>query len=656
MTPTVTVEAGAPWSVRRLLGVPLALALVTGLAAIDVTAGPGTVLAGLMVVGPAMASIAASARGVLGVGCYTIAVILTLATRDDLWGTVELAYFLGAAVAVTALSGFTASLRERLAVEAVTAAAASQRIAARKTAILTCALDALVTIDGMGKVLEVNPAMCAMFGWTDEEMVGRDLADLIVPEGSRQSHRDGLATFRRTGQSPMVGARLEVTAVRKDGTPFPAEVTITRVDLPGELAFTGSIRDLAATKAAQEEADQLRDRLRQTDRLDSLGELAGGIAHDFNNSLAVIVNYAGLARQELPDGQVADDVDAISAAVGRAADLTRQLLTFSRGDQRGLGVTNPNMVSTQVCEVLRRTFPATIAVVCKLDGTAWPVQCDTTRLDQVLMNLALNARDAMPDGGTLTVETSNERLDELAASNRVSLGPGRYLCLTVSDTGTGMSREVKGRAFDPFFTTKTHGHGTGLGLATVYGIVKQMGGEVSIYSELGHGTTIRLHLPAVSAATTRTESAAQPLVPSVIGTPRVLLVEDEDLLRRALNRTLSKAGYVVQAAGSAEEAATLMASVMPDLLISDVSLPGLDGFAFALQLRSVDPMLPVLLMSGYAPRQLPDGLADSVVLLDKPFATNVLLANVSQLVAGIGVGSTTGRAVGGDRAVPLDRA
>jgi PAS domain S-box-containing protein len=730
-----------------MLGAPLAIALVSGLAVVDLRNGPETVLAGLMVVGPALAAVWSGPRGVVVVGGYTVALILTIAGPDELWGDPELIYFVAGAALITVVSAYLARMRQALALdasrlaaivdssadpvvgealdgtivswnaaaeqtfgwtakevlgrnitlmvpddlrdelddvmtraaqgeavshyvtrrltkdgrqldisvttspirgadgsiigvsalgrdvtEALKAAEAMRESEARKSAILAGALDAIITIDHTGRVLEANPATTATFGWTAEEMVGHQLAELIVPEEKRAAHREGIADYLRTGSSPMLGRRLQLTAVRKDGTRIPVEATITEVELPGDPVFTGYLRDMTAQHAAQAEADRLRERLSQAERLDSLGQLAGGIAHDFNNLLAVILNYAALARVDLPPGAVRDDLDAISAAAQRAAGLTRQLLTFSRVDQGEVAVLDPNVVATDVCNVLRRTLPATIDVVCKLEPDAWPVRCDTARLDQVLMNLAVNARDAMPDGGTLTIETSNTDLDELSAGSRLSLGPGRYLCLAVSDTGTGMTREVQERAFDPFFTTKPHGQGTGLGLARVYGIARQLDGEVSIYSELGRGTTVRLHLPVPDAEVSPSRVTRAP-APAPHGR-RVLLVEDEELLRQALDRTLSEAGFMVTAAESAEKAlGRLDDGELPHLLVSDVSLPGMAGPDLALLLRERDPDLPVLLMSGYAAHPLPAGLVGNAAMIDKPFPTRELLAQIAALLS-----------------------
>jgi CheY-like chemotaxis protein len=249
------------------------------------------------------------------------------------------------------------------------------------------------------------------------------------------------------------------------------------------------------------------------------------------------------------------------------------------------------------------------------------------------MNLAVNARDAMPHGGVLTMTTRNVHLDELAVRSRVALGPGRYLELTVSDNGSGMTPDVQERAFDPFFSTKPQGKGTGFGLATVYGIARQMGGEASIYSEVGVGTSLHLHLPAADAAAPADVPAplATPVAKVVAG-QRILLVEDEGLLREALDRTLSGAGYVVESATTGEEALALLHEP-PDLLVSDVTLPAMGGPELALRLRMLAPGLPVLLMSGYAAHQLPPELAGSVLLMDKPFPARELLARVAEMLA-----------------------
>jgi len=508
---------------------------------------------------------------------------------------------------------------------------------ARKTAIFESALDAIVTIDHTGVVVDWNPAAERSFGWATEEAVGRPLAELVVPADQRAAHTAGLARYLETGEGPMLGLRLELVAVNREGHEIPVEVTVTPVPLAGPPMFTGYLRDVTAQRAAEAERERLDRRLQQSERMDSLGQLAGGIAHDFNNLLAVILNYASLLQRDLPaEARPGQDVAAILTAVDRAAALTGQLLTFSSSQPAHPVVVDINAVVSTVVELLQRTLPANIRLVTHLDPTARQVVTDPTRVEQIVMNLAINARDAMPDGGVLTVETANDDVDELITSSRSSLAPGRYLRLAVSDTGVGMDRHISDHAFEPFFTTKPRGQGTGLGLATVYGIVRQMGGDASIYSEPGHGTTIRLHLPAADGVSLDAEMAEQPLPQPAGGGECILLVEDEDLLRTSLVRVLEEAGYTVSPAGSAEEALALVAGdqLHVDLLITDVMLPGMSGPALAQQLRDQGDEMAVLFASGYTQNTLDVdlGVTSAYGLIEKPFSLDAFLFRVSQVL------------------------
>ncbi len=509
---------------------------------------------------------------------------------------------------------------------------------ARKTAIFESALDAIVTIDHTGVVVDWNPAAERSFGWAAGEAVGRPVAALVVPADQRAAHTAGLARYLETGEGPLLGLRLELVAVHRDGHEIPVEVTITAVPMAGPPMFTGYLRDVTAQRAAEAERERLDRRLQQSERMDSLGQLAGGIAHDFNNLLAVILNYASLLQRDLPaEARPGQDVAAILTAVDRAAALTGQLLTFSSSQPAHPVVVDINAVVSTVVELLQRTLPANIRLVTHLDPSARQVVTDPTRVEQIVMNLAINARDAMPDGGVLTVETANDDVDELITSGQSSLAPGRYLRLAVSDTGVGMDRHISDHAFEPFFTTKPRGQGTGLGLATVYGIVRQMGGDASIYSEPGHGTTIRLHLPAANGVSLDAEMAEQPLPQPAGGGECILLVEDEDLLRTSLVRVLEEAGYTVSPAGSAEEALALVAGdqLHVDLLITDVMLPGMSGPALAQQLRDQGEGMAVLFASGYTQNTLDVdlGAAGSTYgLIEKPFRLDALLFRVSQVL------------------------
>ena len=391
------------------------------------------------------------------------------------------------------------------------------------------------------------------------------------------------------------------------------------------------------------EQEWLGNRHLQAQRLESLGELAGGIAHDFNNLLAVIVNYAAFvaedlavaARAEVGDRWDAtrEDVQQIRLAAEQAANLTSQLLAFARRDAVKPAVVNVNEVVGKVAQLLSRTLGEQVEFVSSLGSDLWPVLIDPGQLEQILVNLAVNARDAMPGGGVLRVETLNMDIDEEYAS-RVERAPGRYVRVRVSDTGEGMSLEAVQRAFDPFFTTKPPGQGTGLGLATVYGIVQRAGGSAQIYSEPGLGTTFTALLPASGQRRAQPLRRLDPL--PLRGDETILLVEDEPSLRKVAMRILADAGYSVIAAGNGVEALAA-ASGHPqriDLLLSDVVMPQMSGPQLAEQLLRERPGVPVLFMSGFAaPLMGSDGLVyQNVELIDKPFSAPTLLAKVGEVL------------------------
>ncbi len=391
------------------------------------------------------------------------------------------------------------------------------------------------------------------------------------------------------------------------------------------------------------EQDRLSNRHLQAQRLESLGELAGGIAHDFNNLLAVIVNYAAFVADDLEAAAGAEigdrwqttreDVEQIRLAAEQAANLTSQLLAFARRDAVKPAVVDVNEVVGNVAQLLSRTLGEQVELVSSLEEELWPVLIDPGQLEQILVNLAVNARDAMPEGGVLRVETVNMNIDKEYAA-RVELSPGRYVRVRLSDTGAGMSPEAVQRAFDPFFTTKPPGEGTGLGLATVYGIVQRAGGSAQIYSEPNLGTTFTALLPASGQA-----HSPAPLKPDPVrlrGDETILLVEDEPSLRKVAKRILSDAGYTVIDAGNGVEALATAAqhSGQIDLLLSDVIMPQMSGPQLAQRLLLERPGLPVLFMSGFAaPLMGPDGrVYAEVELMDKPFSARTLLAKVAEVL------------------------
>jgi len=393
---------------------------------------------------------------------------------------------------------------------------------------------------------------------------------------------------------------------------------------------------------AEVEKERLLNELHHARRLESLGELAGGIAHDFNNLLAVIINYAAFVAEDVDvAAPVADeekrhatrgDVEQISLAAQRAAHLTHQLLAFARREVVQPEVVDVNAVVTNVEQLLKSTLGEHIELRSELAPDLRSVLIDPGRLEQILVNPAVNARDAMPDGGTLTIDTAN--VDEDYTARRAELSPGPYVSLRVSDNGKGMSREVAERAFDPFFTTKPAGQGTGLGLATIYGIVQQAGGRVQLYSESGMGTTAGVLLPATEGTPSGTAQQLGPTQPA--GEATILLVEDEDALREVVRRILAGNGYRVITAANGEEALAAAAEQAEqiDLLLTDVVMPQMHGPDLAEQIQRVRPSIKVMFMSGFAQPILDSGgsLDAGVTLVEKPFSGPTLLAKVSQVL------------------------
>jgi nitrogen-specific signal transduction histidine kinase/CheY-like chemotaxis protein len=390
------------------------------------------------------------------------------------------------------------------------------------------------------------------------------------------------------------------------------------------------------------EKEKLERQINQSQRLESLGQLAGGVAHDFNNLIGVFMNFALFAREKVlaagsgktdPDLQLAvRDIDRAVRASESAARLTHQLLAFARREVIRPQSLNVTAVVGELEPLLRRTLGEHVEFITSLDKALWPALMDPGQLEQVLTNLAINARDAMPKGGRLAIDCENVDVDSTYAAGRLGLGPGRYVRIRVTDTGSGMDGATLQRVFEPFFTTKPKGHGTGLGLATVYGIIKQAGGDVSIYSEVGVGTRVHVLLPASDVAPMRSREAVAS--PSQKGSGTILVVEDADDLREVTERILIKHGYQVISAANgpdALEAAKSYAGTI-DLLLTDVVMPRMQGNELAARLAAKRAGVRVLYMSGYAQPILGDDgtLEDGVLLVEKPFTEPGLLAMVNQ--------------------------
>ena len=498
----------------------------------------------------------------------------------------------------------------------------------RLAAIVRGALDAHVTMDDRGTIVTWNAQAETIFGWPAHEAIGRHVADIVVPPAQREAHRRGLQHFLESGEGPILNRRLELLAMRRDGTEVAVELAVAPIRLGQSWIFSAFIRDIS-------ERNQLEQQLRQAQKMEAVGRLAGGIAHDFNNLLTAIFGYADLLAEDLPPGSPAQaDVEEIRTAANRASALTRQLLAFSRQQVLQPVVLNVNDVVRDLENMLQRVLGEDVELEARFATDLGNARADPGQLEQVILNLAVNARDAMPTGGKLTIETANVDLDEHYAQTHRPVVPGRYVMIAVSDTGIGMDAATQARMFEPFFTTKEPGKGTGLGLATAYGIVKQSGGYIWVYSEVGGGATFKIYLPRVDAPAE--VAAAPPELGTVVGTETVLLAEDDPLLLPLARDVLKRLGYTVLEARTPADAVAVAQAHggVIHLLISDVVMPGESGLQLARRLLEVRPNLRVLYMSGYSDEAVVrHGLLDpGTTFLQKPFTPATLARKVRELL------------------------
>ena len=622
----------------------------------------------------------------------------------------------------------------------------------RLRAIINSALDALIGINAQGIIIDWNPRAEVIFGWARSEALGQKLAELIIPPQYRERHERGMQHFLRTGEGVALNRSLEVTGLRRDGTEFPLELSISPLKLGETYEFNAFLSDITDRKRAEDnrvrlaaivessadaiigktlegivtswnqaaertfgytaeeaigkpiggliskdyldEESQLVERvrlgeaishfhtvrrrkdgkeihialtispikdgagrtiefseiarditehksleaqLRQSQKMEGVGQLAGGIAHDFNNLLTVINSYSDMLLEEIEFDNpfVRNGFDQIKEAGHRAALLTRQLLMFSRQQVLEPKVLDLNEVVSNIAKLLRRLIGEDITQVLCLYPALGRVKIDPGQMEQIIMNLAVNARDAMPLGGKLTIETENVELDSAYARTHALVQPGSYVMLAVSDTGCGMDADTQARIFEPFFTTKGPGSGTGLGLATVDGIVKQSGGNVWVYSELGKGTTLKIYLPRVEQTSELPEPGAAP-AELLRGSETVLLVEDEEMVRALTQAILERNGYHVLAARNVHDALRF-AQEGPEqihLLLTDTIMPGMNGPELAKQVQSIRPEIKVLFMSGYTDKVISctAALEPGIAFLQKPFTPQTLTQKVREVL------------------------
>jgi PAS domain S-box-containing protein len=490
--------------------------------------------------------------------------------------------------------------------------------------ILDTVPEAMIVIDEQGLVTSFSATASALFGYRPEEVVGRNVS-MLMPQRIRGEHNDHIANYVKTGEARIIGyGRLE-QAVAKDGTVFPIELSIGEAHVNGRRIFTGFVRDLTSRQKAEEE-------LRQAQKMEAVGQLTGGIAHDVNNLLTAIIANLELLAPTLRDADQRELVHEAQGAAQDGAKLAAQLLAFGRRQPLNPQPTDVGALITNFAALLRRTLGAAIDLNIVSPRTPDLTVVDSAQLQNALLNLAINARDAMPRGGRLTIEVSNVRLDADYAQMYPEVRTGRYLLISVSDSGVGMSEEVRRRAFEPFFTTKPTGVGTGLGLSMVYGFVKQSGGDIQLYSEPGRGTSVRIYLPLASAA--GADASPERVRGLATGSETILLVEDDPRLRRVLSRRLRGLGYqIIEAENGPAAMVRLTAGPEVALLFTDMAMPGgMTGLELAEAALAAKPGLKVLFTSGYAEPAIARLGLQKGAWLKKPYTAAQLAETIREVL------------------------
>jgi PAS domain S-box-containing protein len=495
--------------------------------------------------------------------------------------------------------------------------------------IIDTALDAFVQIDDGGGILNWNSQAEEIFGWPRKDALGKNCIDLILAAAERDDLKAALQRFRQSGHEEVLGRRREVRALRRDGKEFRAELSITALRRREGTLFNGFFRDLTDKIAAE-------DRLRQSEKMEALGQLTGGIAHDFNNILTVITGTIEILADAVEkEPQLAAITRMIDEAAARGADLTQHLLAFARKQPLQPRETDVNTLIIDTARLLRPTLGEHIEIESAFEDDVCLATVDPNQLATAILNLSLNARDAMPNGGKLILETGSAFLDDNYVGQHSDVRPGRYAMIAVSDTGTGIPAAIIDKVFNPFFTSKGPGKGTGLGLSMVYGFVKQSAGHIQIYSEEGHGTTIKMYLPPGTGALVASDISAADEVRG--GRETILVVEDDKLVRDYVLTQLHSLGYVTLAAANGEEALAIFAAGNEfDLLFTDVIMPGaLNGRQLANELQKRKPGLKVLFTSGYTENAIiHHGRLDSgVLLLAKPYRKSDMAAMIRKALA-----------------------
>jgi len=485
----------------------------------------------------------------------------------------------------------------------------------------------IVIADERGRIAEVNAQALQMFGYDRGELIGEAI-ETLLPERLRSSHQGHRSGYMKEPHVRPMGVGMELPARRKDGTEFPAEISLGPLVTKEGVLVSSTIVDITGRK-------KMEGQLRQSQRMEAIGKLAGGVAHDFNNLLAVILGSADVVLDKLPaDHPSRRKLELIRQAGSSAADLTRQLLAYSRQQMLQPRVLDLKEIVGRTQVLLSRLIGENIQFTISLEPSLGQVKADPGQIEQVLLNLAVNARDAMPQGGRLRIEARNVELDDSYKDGHQPVVPGRYVMLAIEDTGSGMDRDTQSRVFDPFFTTKELGKGTGLGLATVYGIVKQSAGYIWVYSELSKGTIFKVYLPRVDE--TRPVEQKEPDQLISRGCETILLVEDSDSLRELAQEYLESDGYTVLAANSGKEALQQARDFHGTihLLLTDVVMPEMSGPELASRMASLRPAIKVIFTSGYTDDTVArqGALDPGVTFIQKPYRPKALARKIREVL------------------------